>query len=257
MMKSCRDVDAIMTPYVDGELTATEASAVDAHLAVCPLCRDHASTEKVVRQVVHAKAVVLGESASPGLRARCIAVTPPKPSERDAVGTAREGWRRLVGWAPLSMAATVVLAVGAVLVLGQNKELEAAFVAQLAIDHDRCFRQLDDLVPDFDSREAARVLASDHGVDVGVPDESADFDLLDVRQCLYGQGGMAHVLCEWRGQALSLFVVPGRSDPELALEIVGHEALVWSQDETSYVLVADQGPVELSLVADYVRQYTD
>ena len=183
MMKSCRDVDALMTPYVDGELTATEASTLDAHLAVCPQCRDRASTEKVVRQVVQSKAAVLGESASPGLRARCIAVTPPKRSERDAGGTAREGWRRLVGWAPLSMAAAVVLAVGAVLVLGQNKEREAAFVAQLAIDHDRCFRQLDDLVPEFDSREAARVLAGDHGLDIGVPDESADLDLLDVRQC--------------------------------------------------------------------------
>lgn len=141
-------------------------------------------------------------------------------SHPDVVGFLRERW------APLAMAATVVLAVGAVLVLGQNKQLEAAFVAQLAIDHDRCFRQLDDLIPDFDSNQAARVLASDQGLDVGVPDESADFDLFDVRQCLYGQGGMAHVLCEWRGQALSLFVVPGRSDREQELEIVGHEALV-------------------------------
>ena len=68
-------------------------------------------------------------------------------------------------------------------------------------------------------------------------------------------------------------MVPGRSDREQVLEIVGHEALVWSQDETTFVLVADQGhealvwsqdettfvlvadqgPVEFGLVTDYVR----
>ena len=257
-MKSCRDVDAIMTPYVDGEVSASEVGAVEVHLAVCPVCRDRASAEKVTRRVVQPKAGVIGERASAGLKARCIAATPLPQPGADAGGVAKEGWRRrVVGWAPLSMAATVLLAVGVVFVLGQNKQLEAAFVAQLAIDHDRCFRQIDDVISGFDAEQAEVVLAADHGLDLDLPDESADFDLLDVRQCLYEEGKMAHVLCEWRGQPLSLFVVPGRSDREQILEIVGHEALVWSEGESAFVLVADQGVVEIDLAAEYVRQCTD
>jgi anti-sigma factor RsiW len=72
------------------------------------------------------------------------------------------------------------------------------------------------------------------------PAEAADFDLLDVRQCLYDEGAMAHVLCEWRGQPVSLFVVPGRTDREQLLEIVGHDAVIWSGDGNTYVLVTEQ-----------------
>ena len=95
------------------------------------------------------------------------------------------------------------------------------------------------------------------GVDTTVPAASVDFDLIDVRKCLYDEGAMAHVLCEWRGQPVSLFVVPGRSDREQILEIVGHDAVIWSEGDNAYVLVAEPGPVEIGRVAEYVRQYTD
>ena len=155
------------------------------------------------------------------------------------------------------MAATVLLAVGAVFIVGQNKQLEAAFAAQLAIDHDRCFTHLEEVVTGFDEVQAGGVLVNTFGIDTTVPPESADFDLLDVRQCLYDEGAMAHVLCEWRGQPVSLFVVPGRTDREQLLEIVGHDAVIWSGDGNTYVLMTEQGPVEIGRVAQYVRQYTD
>ena len=86
---------------------------------------------------------------------------------------------------------------------------------------------------------------------------SDDFDVLDVRECLYDEGRMAHLLCEWRGQPVSLFVVPDRSDREQVLEIVGHDAVIWSQDENAYVLVTEKGSVEIGALTDYVRRYTD
>ena len=107
------------------------------------------------------------------------------------------------------------------------------------------------------SGEAEIRLAGDHWLDVAMPKESADFDLIDVRQCLYDDGEMAHVLCEWRGEPVSLYVVPDRSDGDQILEIVGHDAVIWSQNDTAYVLVAEKGPVEIAQVAQYVRQYTD
>ena len=258
-MKSCHDVDVIMTGYVDGEVAAEEAAGVEAHLAVCPACRERASTEGTVRWLLRAKAATLGERASPGLRARCIAAT-PRGSAASVRGESEAGgvWRdRVAGWVPLSMAATVLLAVGAVFIVGQNKQLEAAFAAQLALDHERCFTQVEDIVAGFDQARAAVVLAEDLGIDSTVPAESSDFDVLDVRQCLYDEGAMAHVLCEWRGQPVSLFVVPGRSSGEQILEIVGHDAVIWSGGDNTYVLVAEQGPVEIGQVAEYVRQYTN
>ena len=81
------------------------------------------------------------------------------------------------------MAAAVLLAVGAVFVVGQNQRLEAAFAAQLALDHDRCFTHLDGVVPEFDQRQAELSLASNHGLHVTMPAESSDFDLIDVRLC--------------------------------------------------------------------------
>ena len=115
----------------------------------------------------------------------------------------------------------------------------------------------DEVVQGFDHELAELLLADELGIDATVPAESADFDVLDVRQCLYDEGAMAHVLYEWRGQPVSLFVVPGRSDRDQIFENVGHDAVIWSQGDYAYVLVAEQGPVEIGQVAEYVREYTD
>ena len=47
--------------------------------------------------------------------------------------------RRLRRWAPLSLAATLVLVVSAMFFYGMTNRLEAAFVAQLTTDHTKCF----------------------------------------------------------------------------------------------------------------------
>ena len=254
-MPSCQDVDALMTAYVDGEAAVAEVAAVEAHLGRCPACCERASVERAARHVVQARASLLGEQAPAGLRARCKAATPAT----DSVGNpgVAAGWTgRAVGWVPLSMAATLMLAVGGVFFVGQNQRLEAAFAAQLAIDHDKCFMSREDVAPGFD-REQAEGLAREHGLEVALPHESGQFDLVDVRQCLYDGGDMVHVLCEWHGQPVSLFVVPNRSCRERVLEIVDHNAVTWADDDNAYVLVTDRGSVEVGEVATYVRQYTD
>ncbi len=251
-MKSCQDIDAIMTAYVDGESDSRETAAVDAHLAVCPPCRDRAMEEHAVRELVQAKASRLGERAPASLKARCVAASPGREVESNP------GWyRRATGWVPLSMAASALLAIGAVFFLGQTQQLEAAFAAQLAIDHDRCFTAVDPAAADFDTQRAESVLARDFGLDVTVPAESDDFDVVDVRECLYDEGHMAHLLCSWRGQPVSLFVVPDRSDRERKLEIVDRDAVIWSRDQNTYVLVTETGPDDLEPLIDYVRRYTD
>src|SRR5256885_2156671 len=44
-MPSCREVDSLVTPYVDGVATADQRAMVDAHLAACPPCRQRAEAQ--------------------------------------------------------------------------------------------------------------------------------------------------------------------------------------------------------------------
>ena len=253
-MKSCEQVDALMTPYVDGEAAAEEMAAVETHLADCPPCRSRASAERAARDVLQARAMALGERVPAGLRARCVAATPDTAAKPPA--TASLG-RRVAGWVPVSMAATLLLAVGGAFFVGQNDRLEVAFAAQLALDHDRCFGHLEDAASSFDRQAAETRLTSDHGLDLTVPEETTEFDLIDVRRCLYDEGEMAHILCEWQGEPVSLFVVPERGTREQHLEIVGHDALTWADGKNAYVLVGDRGPVDIRKAQAYIRQFTD
>ena len=252
-MKTCADVDSLMTPFIDGELEAGEAADVEQHLAACPPCDDRATCERTARLVVHARAAEFATPAPALLRARCVAAA----ASGGEPAAAEPGWRRRVaGWVPLSVAATLLLAVGGVFLMGQNDRLEAAFVAQLALDHDRCFGDLHS-VPGFGQREAEAKLANDYGWHVSLPAESHEFDVVDVRRCMYDAGDMAHVLCEWRGQPVSLFVAQQRAGSEDVLEIMGRNAVTWTEDDSTYVLMAKGGRVDMGRLATYVRPYTD
>ena len=249
-MNNCADVDAIMTAYVDGEVTAAETQAVRAHLDGCPACRDRASAEQAVRERLLAASPALVERAPAALWARCATAARPGPAT-----VAQFPPQRTVRWAPLSMAATILLAAGALFMAGQRQSPGiGALVAQLAIDHDKCFLVEPAAAPEFGRQEARVQLAGIVGSDIALPFESPDFDLLDVRECAYEHGGAAHVLCNWSGDPVSLFVVPDRSYREQMLEIVNHDAIVWSAGSHAYVLVAERGPTDLEQVARHVRQ---
>ena len=249
-MTNCADVDAIMTTYVDGEVTAAEAQAVRAHLDGCPACRDRAAAEQAVRERLRAAAPALGERAPAALWARCATAARPGPA-----GVTPFWTQPALRWAPLGMAATVLLAAGVLFMAGQRQSPGlGALAAQLAIDHDRCFMVEPTTAPEFGHREARVQLAGIIGSDIAVPFESPDFDVLDVRKCAYERGAVGHVLCTWRGDQVSLFVVPDRSHREQLLEIINHDALVWSAGGHAYVLVAEHGPVDVGQVARHVRQ---
>ena len=249
-MNDCAGVDAIMTVYVDGEVTAAEAQAVRAHLEGCPACRDRAAAEQAVRERLRAAAPLLGEHAPAALWARCATAAHSGP-----VAAAPFLRQHTVRWVPLSLAATVLLAAGALFMAGQwQGQGHGALAAQLAIDHDRCFLVGPAGGPDFGRQEARVQLAGIVGSDIALPLESPDFDLLDVRECAYEYGGVGHVMCSWRGDPVSLFVVPDRSYRERILEIINHDAVVWSGGGHAYVLVAEHGPVDIGQVARHVRQ---
>src|ERR1019366_8123032 len=80
VMPSCREIDPLVTPYVDGAASPTERASVDAHVAACPPCRQRAEAERAVRETLQARVAPL--SAPDHLRERCrrAAAIPAGPS---------------------------------------------------------------------------------------------------------------------------------------------------------------------------------
>jgi hypothetical protein len=75
-----------------------------------------------------------------------------------------------------------------------------------------------------------------------------------VRRCLYGDGRAAHVMYRLDGEPVSLFIVPGLSRPAAELSLFGHDQIVWTQGDRTYMLVARGGSHDgLTRVASYLR----
>ncbi len=253
-MKNCADIDLLMTPYVDGEVDTADQQAVEAHLDECPPCRERADAEQAMRRIVRSHASTLTRPAPAALRARCVGAVPSSPA---VAAPARRGLR-VRRWVPLSMAATLLLAVAGVFMAGQQERLEASFAAQLAIDHEKCFTEFGTGHPRLDAVRAEARLAAEHGFDISVP-ASADreqIELVDVRSCAYDGGNMAHLLYEVEGTPVSLYVLPETQHAERSLEVVGHQTRFWSDEEAAYVLVCENA-ADMDKVAAYMQGYGD
>ena len=55
---TCQMVDRLVTPFIDGECTATERAAMIGHLRQCESCRHRVEAESTAREVLHAHATV-------------------------------------------------------------------------------------------------------------------------------------------------------------------------------------------------------
>ena len=224
-----------MAPYVDGEAPPQSRSDVDEHLHVCGECRDDVAAQRAARDVVHARRTELCDSASPQLHARCAghARVLPRPAAR------RPGlplWQKL----PLAAAATVVLAVAAVFALGLNDKVQA-LAFQMSLDHAKCARFNNSATP-ADPATAAQQWASKFGWPITVPPSSppAGLELRAVRRCGVTDGRVAHLIYEWNGEPLSVYVLPTQVIGGPAeVERFGHESVMWTQNGRTYVVLSN------------------
>jgi len=252
-MSKCRDLDVLFAPYADGDAATDDRASVEAHLERCPPCRDRVAIQRSVRDVMVARRSTLRSGASEQLRARCA------EHARASVQPSAAG-RRLISqkWVPLSLAATIVLAIAGAFIYGINTSVEA-LAAQATLDHMSCFQSAPERLTHADASAAAHDWAEKQGWAIEIPasSSSSDLELLGVRRCTIGSGRVAHVLYKWHGQPLSVFVVPRsfralREQREFG-EKLGHEAVVWSGPDRTYVLLAKAPPSELMPVVRYVR----
>jgi anti-sigma factor RsiW len=267
-IRNCRDLEEHLAPYVDGEETSAARRAVEAHLAACPPCHDHAVEERAARDLVAEHRAGLRVAAPDALRARCArlresyggqaslsasaapsALAAPRDIGRSRMATMRR-------WVPLSLAASLVLAVAGVFVLGLNDRVEA-LAASLAVDHMKCFK-----LPGSDTHGepavAERAWQQDQGWPIVVPpsEPSLQLKLVDVRRCFSSDGRAAHMMYTCRGVALSVYVSQepdGNAGRDRVVDKLGHQAVIWCANRRTYAVVAAGLPQDLSRVVDYMK----
>ena len=253
-MSKCQDLDPLLAPYVDGDVAAADRASVEAHLARCPPCRHRVAEQRTVHTVLQARRPVLRACAPDDLRARCAAHA-GRSRVRTFVGH-RAFTRR---WVPLSVAATLVLAIAGVFLFSPNNRVEA-LATQLTLDHMTCFQFAPERLQHADANTAEHDWLARQQWAVRVPESSAtnQLELLGIRRCGIGRGRVAHILYKWRGQPLSVFVVPRAVQgaiPREPLDNLGHEAIMWSDRDRTYVILTRGRPSDLQPVVGYVKAH--
>jgi anti-sigma factor (TIGR02949 family) len=249
-MSDCQSIDPLITPYVDGDIDQASRARVDDHVRRCPPCHSRVSAERAVRELVQSRRTEMSAKAAPEtLRARCAALrATPSPRVRT--------FRRAIK--PLAIAATVVLAAGGVFVYEMTDRSTRLLAAELTADHVKCFGVVNSLLGTNANAAAVEQVMSDvFGWQMHVPEQGGgELELVGARPCLYARGKAAHLMYRHHGQPLSLFMLPQLArpgKPSETLDIMGHEAAVWSRDGRTFVLIGEEPGPELERVASVVQ----
>src|SRR5262249_28235128 len=150
-MTKCEDLEPLLTPYVDGEATAEQRAAIEAHFAGCPSCREYADAEAHARELLRACRDRLVTPAPVRLHQKCAdlvrqeqsaaqsapqAAAPPALPRALTVPSAGRRALPWLRWAPVSLLATAALVV--IGIFAYSAYRGTALAAQLAADHIYC-----------------------------------------------------------------------------------------------------------------------
>jgi anti-sigma factor RsiW len=236
-MPSCRQIDPLFAAYVDGEATADERAQVDAHLRACPKCRHQTALQTIVRDTVREK--LCRPSAPDALRTRC----------RAAARTGILPFRITRSIPSLVMAAALLIVVGGVLLYGLTKISPAVLAAQLTLDHLKCFA-VDSPQTAMDARTGEAQYARAYGQQVRLPRADMDgLELVGLRRCFCAEGAAAHAMYRLNGRPVSLYVIPDASRERMAASAFGHNGVIWSHGNVTYVLVGKEPRTSLEDIA--------
>lgn len=260
-MPKCSAIDSLVTPYVDGELRPADREALEQHLRACPPCDHRVRAERAVRDLLQKRKPSLCEDAAPPvLRAACARLAGAAGEHRS--GTAarpavRPGRfvsaRRLE---PLAIAAALVLLVGGAFVYRVTDSSPRVLAAELAADHVKCFAMNSVLRTHHSAAAVESEMASwfDWRMDLPPNPERAGLELVGSRPCLYGEGKVAHIMYRHNGRPVSLFMLPRTTKSEQMIDVLGHEAAIWSVGDRTFVLVAREARSEVERLAAFVHR---
>ena len=250
-MTTCRDIESKLAAYIDRDQPVADRLAVEAHLRACPGCRTRALGEQAARDLVCSRRETLRGCAPSGLRSRCAG----KRRSSLAGSLPRQPW------VPLSLAASLVLVTVVFLLFGWGSSVET-YAAQLAADHVKCFQFPPDASTASDVTLLGKTWQATAGwaLKVAASTPSEQLQLLGIRRCGSSRGRVAHVFYKWRGEPLSVYVLNHRFDhaPDAAhdhdFNKLGEHAIVWTERERTYAVVASKRLPDLQHAAHYVRR---
>jgi anti-sigma factor RsiW len=247
-MAECQEMNRLLTPYLDAEVEEADRQAVEGHLRACRPCARRAAAERAARRVVRIRAAALSVEAPEPLRRRCAALAP----KRRALP-----WRGVTSWRALGLASAsvVVVALATTIAYGIATHSETLLVAELALDHVKCFALFEPRVAPADAAAVAGQLEADYGWRLAVPASSPRdrLTLVGARRCFSTDGQVAHILYRHDGRPVSLFVLPGTARAASTVAMAGHVARIWSREGTTYVLLGSESEPDLQPVAAYFR----
>jgi hypothetical protein len=154
---------------------------------------------------------------------------------------------------PLSLAATLVLAIGGVFVFGLNDRVEA-LAASLAVDHVKCFK-VNGTGTLADAHVSERAWQQDQGWPIAVPQTAPaeQLKLVDVRRCFSSDGRAAHMMYTWRGEPLSVYVLQGEAGRDRLVRKLGAQAIIWCANRRTYAVVSSDTSRDLAPIVDYMK----
>jgi anti-sigma factor RsiW len=261
-MPKCSLIDPLVTPYVDGELPQADRQALEQHLQACPPCHRRVRAERAMHDLMQAhKTSLRHDGAPPVLRAACAKLAATAATDSGRRSVARPGFwpGRFAGvrrFEPLAIAALIVLLVGGAFLYRFTDISPRLMAAELTADHVKCFA-MNTVLGTHHSPEAVEdEMASWFGWNMDLPSqpERAGLELVGSRPCLYGEGKVAHIMYRHNGHPVSLFMLPRTTQSEQLLDVLGHEAAIWSVGDRTFVLVAREARSEVERLASFVHR---
>ena len=250
----CDRIDPLVTPFVDGDLPDPDRRAVEEHLRVCPPCHSRVAAEREVHDLIRTRVPALKQSAAPdALHARCWLLARHAPQSADGAAASPAPLPRRL--APYALAASLALVVGGAFVYQATDKSARVMAAELTADHVKCFA----MNGVFGKHEGAAAvessMAGSFGWSMHLPDHPAraGLELVGSRQCLYGEGEIAHIMYRHEGHPVSLFMLPKAARTDELVAVLGHEAKIWCVGDRTFVLVAREPRSEVERMAAFVQ----
>jgi anti-sigma factor RsiW len=250
----CRELEASLHPYVDGELSAEAMAAADAHVAECRECEALVRRERQFRDLLRRQP---REAVSPEFRAKITTLV--RREQR------RGAWRPWLV-APAAAAAIAALFIAVVLPVVRPS---APLLGEL-VDKHIAYAQLERPVElaSSDRSEIEHWFQQRAGLRVAVPDYSpAGIQLIGARLADARERKAAYLFYEKGRTLLSVFIVPVangqahltgtpvdfRGQRYLTQDVKGYRTVSWTEGHAVFGLVSALDYDALLECADRLR----
>jgi hypothetical protein len=166
---------------------------------------------------------------------------------------------------PLALAATLVIVVGGAFVYVFTDRSTRVLAAELTADHVKCFGVMNTLLgASADHVAIESAMASTFGWQMHMPETvgGSGLELVGARPCLYAKGKVAHLMYRHNGHPVSVFMIPNMARPGVpgtpgikdeVVDVMGHEATVWSSGGRTFVVIAREPEADVAQVVSFVQ----